>query len=102
MYRRFVLILLASSTLLAQPCQDYACDSSRIRAILDTNGLDTVRVEDVVYGIENGRVIGLWLNGSVAIPGAEVQVEAHPLHIRWVLFGWDVSAFEQGLVVRWW
>jgi len=31
----------------ALPCQDYTCDSLAVRAILDSNGLDTVAVESV-------------------------------------------------------
>ena len=48
-------MLLLSGTVCAQPCTDYPCDSLAVRAILDTNGLDSTSVEAVASGLD-GRV----------------------------------------------
>jgi hypothetical protein len=57
-----IVSCLATSAL-AQPCANYACDSQSVRAILDANGRDSVRVE-AVSSSSGGRIISLDLHGQ--------------------------------------
>ena len=43
-----LLLIVVNSSGQVEPCSTYTCDSLAVRAILDSNGLDTVSVREVV------------------------------------------------------
>lgn len=59
----FLLMLFPAVAIFSQPCNDYPCDSAVVRQILDTNGLDTLTVENVT-GPRKGRIDSLNLTGK--------------------------------------
>jgi hypothetical protein len=61
--KTILLTLLLIVSINAQPCQDYACDSMAVRAILDSNGLDSVRVDQVSWKDSTGRIDSIRLRG---------------------------------------
>ena len=60
---RFLVILILIITIRSYgqiaPCEDGKCDNMAVRAILDSNGLTDVRVDNVVERDTSGRVIYL-------------------------------------------
>ncbi len=58
----FSVFLFLIDDVQAESCRDYACDSSIVRAILDTNGLNTVNVQEVT-GYNKTRIDSLNLTG---------------------------------------
>jgi len=66
--KKLVLIfinLLLSGYSQVTPCEDYACDSLAVRAVLDSNGRTDVLVKDVaVVDTSDGRIIALQFGSS--------------------------------------
>jgi Leucine-rich repeat (LRR) protein len=63
-----ILLLIITALLLfaytySEPCQDYACDSMAVRAILDSNGLDSIGVDRVSWRDSTGRIDSIRLRG---------------------------------------
>lgn len=58
----FSTILLLTVLVHAAPCADYACDSSTVREILDSNGMEDVSVQEVT-GSNTTRIDSLDLTG---------------------------------------
>ena len=69
--KKVLLILLLFSNLYSQSdtIYNYKTDSLAVRAILDSNGLDSIAVDSVTNVYDN-RIVGLYLNnrGLIVIP----------------------------------
>jgi len=55
-------LLVVSGYSQVTPCEDYACDSLAVRAILDSNGLTSRDINSVVEKIEDGRITRVSFN----------------------------------------
>jgi len=78
----FRIILLLFTVSFSQPCQDYACDSMVVRAILDSNGLDSVSVNSVSEIDTVGRIDTLRLdNLQLSILPAKIASLAN---LKWL------------------
>jgi len=64
--KKLVLILgllVSGGNSMVEPCEDFACDSLAVRAILDSNGLTNKDLKDLNYSVsDSGRIVKLSLN----------------------------------------
>jgi len=59
----FIFFLIPTDLWAIEPCQDNKCDSLAVRAILDSNGLDSVSVQSIFPTISSERIDSLYLHG---------------------------------------